>query len=119
MLLNKEEVRVLPKYRVFDSESVITTNDFTLMRRFDVMDLRSYSIVVKNTHGSNSIRVMVYGSVDGTNLDKVLVNNSLLSSGNTLVISGTDVFMCVDVYSRSNSSGNHGICTTRGLGASV
>lgn len=100
------------------TETTLTADAFIDMRPvngdFNTDLKRNKEFVIKNV-GVNNARVNVLGSVDGTNFDISIVNNSLLASGNTLEIAENErVFIKIRVEARANTAGQQTSILSRG-----
>ena len=105
------------RHAIFATETYTTTNVDATARpvngNLDTQHMASKSIVVSNT-GANSARINVKASVDSTpNFGVFLSTNTLLASGNTLVVTNTDAHTYVQILARSSVAGQSTTIVTK------
>jgi hypothetical protein len=116
--LDREVGRVTSSDVVFTSESYLTTGTDASARPingdFNVRRYKTKTISIRNT-GANSARITILGSIDdGVGFDVVISSNTLLSSGNVMIVSEERAMTHIQVLARANAGGNQTTIVTKG-----
>jgi len=104
----------------FATENYTTTDSWATARTLDVGPYHCKTIIIKNTHGSNSIDMRIYATVDdGTNYDIPVHTAVTLDPSDVIEVNIEVPYTHLKIEAKSASAGNAGTCTTRGYATGV